>query len=834
MTGALAGTTVVALEQAVAAPLATSRLADAGARVIKLERPEGDFARGYDGYVLGQSSYFVWNNRGKESCRVDLTNDDDLALVRAMLARADVFVQNLAPGATERLGLGSAGLRALHPRLIVCDIGGYAPRSPDYQRKAYDLLIQAEAGLAAITGSSNSGPSRVGISICDIVTGQAAYAAILEALIRRGTTGQGSHLQLSLFDTIAEYMTVPYLARRYGGQEPRRLGLAHPSIAPYGVFHTSDADIVLSIQNEREWKAFCEQVLGEPDLATDTRFAGNTERVRNRSVLDGHIQRAIGSLSAAELSALLDAARIAYGRVSTIDDLIGHRSASFAELETPAGPVEVPAPPVIVDGARPALRGLAELGEHDRSLRRRVRAAGRRQYPPRFCRGEGAMSLTRQLVRLIRGKDVSETDLEWAALFVLDTLACALGALKTEPARILAAVAPPASGDTARRAFYLGGLSHILEMDDLHRNSVTHPGCVVIPAAWTIADQREPGGRAFLEAVLAGYEACARVGMAVGKTHYRIWHNTSTCGPFGSAFAAGELLGLSEDRMVSALGNAGTQASGLWEFLSAGAMSKHLHTARAAESGVLAALLAQEGFTGPDRILEGEKGFFAGLCPDPVPDAVLARPDGPWELTRTSIKPWPCCRHTHPAIDAAIGLHADLKGAALRTVRVGTYRAALDVCDRPLPEDPYSAKFSLQHCVAMALRDGRIEQSSFDADSRRTIAPERAKVEVMLSPAIDAAYPDAWGAEISLETIDGRKLETIRRACKGDPENPVTRPEITEKARTLLEAGGKRADEAQSLIAAVFALVEDRPLSGLGLFRRGPSAPVREPVRRTA
>lgn len=444
------------------------------------------------------------------------------------------------------------------------------------------------------------------------------------------------------------------------------------------------------------------------------------------------------------------------------------------------------------------------------------------------------MSLTRQLVRLIRGKDVTDADLEWSALFVLDTLACALGALKSEPARILAAVAPPASGDTARRAFYLGGLAHILEMDDLHRNSVTHPGCVVVPAAWTIADERNLGGRAFLKAVLAGYEAGTRVGMGVGKAHYRIWHNTSTCGPFGSAVAAGELLGLSEDQMVWSLGNAGTQASGLWEFLAAGAMSKHLHTARAAESGVLASLLAQEGFTGPDQILEGEKGFFAGLCPDPNPDAVVAAPDAPWQLTRTSIKPWPCCRHTHPAIDAAIGLHADIQGAALRKVRVGTYRAALDVCDRPMPEDPYGAKFSLQHCVAMALRDGRIVQSSFDSDSRRDIAPERAKVELMVSPSIDVAYPDAWGAEISVETLDGRKLDAVRRECKGDPENPVTRVEVTEKARTLLRGGGKSAEEAESLIGSVFALVEDGPVSELGLFGRGGRSPVRQPVRRTA
>lgn len=430
------------------------------------------------------------------------------------------------------------------------------------------------------------------------------------------------------------------------------------------------------------------------------------------------------------------------------------------------------------------------------------------------------MSLTRHLVRLIRQKEVARSDLDWAALFVLDTLSCALGALRTEPARMLKAVAPPESGDTARRAFYLGGLSHILEMDDLHRDSVTHPGCVVIPAAWAIAEERDLGGRAFLKAVLAGYEACCRVGMAVGKAHYRVWHNTSTCGPFGSAFAAADLIGLDEDQTVWALGNAGTQSSGLWQFLETGAMSKHLHTARAAESGVLAAALAKEGFTGPDRILEGEKGFFAGLCPDPVPEAVNADPDRPWELTRTSIKPWPCCRHTHPAIDAAIGLHAELGGAEIRKVVVGAYKAALDVCDRPRPGDPYSAKFSLQHCVAVALADGRVDQASFDAEARQRVAAERAKVEVALSPGIDMAYPRNWGAEVTVETTDGRTLKAARRDAKGDPENPLTAAELSVKARALLMDGGMAPGDADRFIDAVFGLVDDRPLRDLALFPR--------------
>ena len=369
MAGALEGVTVVALEQAVAGPVATCRLADAGARVIKLERPEGDFARGFDDYVLGQSSYYVWINRGKESCRVDLKQPEDLALVKAMIATADVFVQNLAPGATERLGLGSAALRRQHPRLIVCDISGYTAGTPHYDRKAYDLLVQAEVGLAYVTGSEASGPSRVGVSICDIATGQAAYAAILEALLGRARSGQGCHIQLSLFDTIADYMNVPYLTRRYGGREPARLGLAHPSIAPYGVFHLRDGDIVLAIQSEREWQVLCAEVLADQAFAGDPRFDLNLRRVQNRQALDAHIQEILGRRSLAEVSATLDRHRIAYGLVSTMGDLMAHGSATTLPVATPAGEVELLAPPAIVDGKRAALRPVPSLGQHDLALR---------------------------------------------------------------------------------------------------------------------------------------------------------------------------------------------------------------------------------------------------------------------------------------------------------------------------------------------------------------------------------------------------------------------------------------------------------------------------------
>ena len=378
MAGALEGIVVIALEQAVAAPLATSRLADAGARVIKLERPEGDFARGYDDHVRGLSSYFVWNNRGKESVVVDLKDPDDLALVENMLAGADVFIQNLAPGATDRLGIGSKALRERYPRLIVCDIGGFAPGTPDYQRKAYDLLMQAETGLASVTGSENSGPSRVGISISDVSTGQAAYAAILEMLYRRTRTGEGAHIQVSLFDTMAEFMNVPYLGRRYAGREPKRLGLAHPSIAPYGVFSTSDGAVLIAIQNDREWQVFCASVLKRAELASDGQFSRNVERCNNRAALDAIVQEAVRTYTSKDLCDLLDRVRIAYGRISTMLDLIEHPSATTASVATAVGAVELLAPPVIIDGRRPVLGRVPEIGEHTAAVRAEfARASGK-------------------------------------------------------------------------------------------------------------------------------------------------------------------------------------------------------------------------------------------------------------------------------------------------------------------------------------------------------------------------------------------------------------------------------------------------------------------------
>ena len=286
----LEGITVVALEQAVAAPYASARLADAGARVIKIERPEGDFARGYDSLARGESTYFVWLNRGKESIRLNVKDPEDHAILARMIARADVFLQNLAPGAAERLGFGSDALCAAHPRLICCSISGYGEDGPARDQKAYDMLIQAETGLCGITGTAD-GPARVGVSVCDIAAGMTALSSIMQALFVRERTGKGRHISLSLFHALSDWMNVPYLQYVYGGKTPPRNGLSHPTIAPYGVFECADKRAILfSIQNEREWANLCARALELPDLATDERFASNNARVANRPALEAIIQ----------------------------------------------------------------------------------------------------------------------------------------------------------------------------------------------------------------------------------------------------------------------------------------------------------------------------------------------------------------------------------------------------------------------------------------------------------------------------------------------------------------------------------------------------------------
>ena len=341
----LAGVLVIALEQAVAAPYCTSRLADAGARVVKIERPEGDFARGYDHDVFGESSYFVWINRGKESVVLDLRQPADKQRLQQLVAGADVFIQNLAPGAAARLGFGSDALRAQHPRLVTCDISGYGESGPLQHLKAYDLLVQAEAGLVAVSGAP--GPwGRIGVSICDITAGMNAHTGVLQALLQRERTGRGSGIHVSLFDSAAELMAVPYLQARYGGKAPERVGLKHPSIAPYGAFTCSDGrEIVLSIQNEREWADFCRVVLRRPALLQDPRCANNAARVAHRAFVDGVVAEVFGGETSGAIVDRLTEAQTAFGNVNSVHDLIEHPQLRTRRMNVHGRSVEVPASP---------------------------------------------------------------------------------------------------------------------------------------------------------------------------------------------------------------------------------------------------------------------------------------------------------------------------------------------------------------------------------------------------------------------------------------------------------------------------------------------------------
>ncbi len=370
MPGDLSGLTVVTLEQAVAAPYLSCRLAEAGARVIKVERAEGDFARGYDTLVHGESAYFVWLNRGKESIVLDLRETADTVVMEAMLATADIFIQNLAPGAIERLGFAPDRLRQQNPRLVTVSISGYGDDGPFRDRRAYDLLIQAESGLAAITGTQE-GSARVGVSVCDIACGMNAHAAVLQALIAREWTGRGRHISVSLYHALADWMNVPYLQFAYGGKVPVRSGLNHPTIAPYGAYAGSDGKKVLfSIQNEREWLRFCQGVLGDPDVAGDPRFTDNSGRVAHRAELDAVIAPAFARYPRDTLAEMLEAAGIANGRVSEMEDLARHPQNRYVEVETPSGPVRLLARAEVVDGQTPLAGPVPALDADGARLRR--------------------------------------------------------------------------------------------------------------------------------------------------------------------------------------------------------------------------------------------------------------------------------------------------------------------------------------------------------------------------------------------------------------------------------------------------------------------------------
>ena len=366
----LDGLLVVSLEQAVAAPYAASRLADAGARVIKVERPEGDFARGYDADARGHSSYFVWLNRGKESIALDLKNPDEMKIFKQMLAKADVFIQNLMPGALERLGVSMANLRTENPALITCDISGYGASGPFAQMKAYDFLVQAEVGLAQITGAPEE-PGRVGVSICDIAAGMTAHAAILQALVAKGRTGQGRSIEVSLFHALADWMNVPYLQHQYGGRKIRRPGLHHPTIAPYGAYVCGDNRMLLiSIQNEREWLRLCVEVLDQPDMPQNPNFDSNVKRVQNRVELDAIINDVFAQHSINIIVKKLQAAQIAFGRLNDMDEFTKHPQNRFIAVRTSAGDVQLLSPGAIVNGVKPRLGAVPNLGQHSDAIRK--------------------------------------------------------------------------------------------------------------------------------------------------------------------------------------------------------------------------------------------------------------------------------------------------------------------------------------------------------------------------------------------------------------------------------------------------------------------------------
>lgn len=365
----LEGILVVSVEQAVAAPYASSRLADAGARVIKVERPEGDFARGYDDLVHGESAYFVWLNRGKESVCLDLKNKSDADLLSRMTAKADVFIQNLAPGVIERMGFASDKLREANKRLITCSISGYGDEGPYRDLKAYDLLVQAESGLSSITGNEH-GAARVGVSVCDIAAGMTAFQGILQSLFARERSGVGRHVSVSLYHALSDWMNVPYLQFAYGGKVPPRAGLNHPTIAPYGAYVCGDGkSVLISIQNEREWVSLCSEVLDDERIATDVRFFGNTKRVENRPALDAIINKLFSSAPREAIVEKLERARVAYGRVSTLEDVARHPQNRYVEVDTPSGPVRCLAPGMIFDRTLPQFGPVPARGEQSSALR---------------------------------------------------------------------------------------------------------------------------------------------------------------------------------------------------------------------------------------------------------------------------------------------------------------------------------------------------------------------------------------------------------------------------------------------------------------------------------
>jgi crotonobetainyl-CoA:carnitine CoA-transferase CaiB-like acyl-CoA transferase len=368
----LQGVTVVSIEQAVAAPFATRQLADLGARVIKIERPDGgDFARAYDVTVQGMASHFVWLNRTKESLTLDLKRPEASLVLERLLGRADVFVQNLAPGAADRLGLGGDTLRARYPRLIVCNLSGYGTTGPYAERKAYDLLIQSEVGMLAVTGTEGT-PCKVGVSIADISAGMYAYSGILTALLARKESGEGTVLDVALIDTLGEWMGYAAYYTGYGGTQPPRTGASHATIAPYGPYRTSDGSVVVAAHSAREWAAFCTVVLERAALAEDARFQTNVLRVQHRDALNEAVESVLVTLTSAEVLRRLESANIANARVNSMRDYLDHPQLAardcWREVGSPVGPIRALIPPVRMQHVEPVMGAVPGLGEHSRTI----------------------------------------------------------------------------------------------------------------------------------------------------------------------------------------------------------------------------------------------------------------------------------------------------------------------------------------------------------------------------------------------------------------------------------------------------------------------------------
>jgi formyl-CoA transferase len=391
--GPLDGITVVSLEQAVAAPFATRQLADLGARVVKVERPgAGDFARGYDESVHGQSSYFVWLNRSKESVTLDLKAPAGRAVLEELLAGADVFVQNLAPGATARMGLSAEEQQQRYPRLVVCDISGFGADGPWADRKAYDLLVQAESGLMSLTGPAEEAV-KVGISVADIAAGMYAYSGLLAALLQRATTGAAPAVRVSLFEALAEWMGSPAYYTEYGGRSPARVGAQHATIAPYGPYPTAEGDTVLvAVQNDREWLRLCGVVLGDDGLAEDPRFARNSARVAHRTELNDLLAERLGALDTAAVVAALDEAGIAHARLRSVPEFLAHPVLAgrdrWRTVQTPGGPVRALVPPAELTGVSPRMDPVPAVGEHTDQV---LRSLGRSDDDIARLRGQGVI-----------------------------------------------------------------------------------------------------------------------------------------------------------------------------------------------------------------------------------------------------------------------------------------------------------------------------------------------------------------------------------------------------------------------------------------------------------